>query len=262
MKKIIAMILMLTLCVSMLAACGQKDEKPADENTDAPAAEQTDKDTTEEKEEAPDTSAEDLAAAKEYLSTMYKKAPSTHTADFEVVGKVVIGTASYDIEWTADSDTVKFVKGDNGMVTVDIDEQNPEEVKFVLTGTITDANGNKESVSLDKKVPAAIIITEDMTDEDIVAAVYKMDSGMEMGEEITLTGKIVKIDSPYNPEYKNLSVIMQVGELAEQPILCFRLGGEGADTLKEGDEITVKGIIKNYKGTIEFDAGCALVPKA
>ena len=37
---------------------------------------------------------------------------------------------------------------------------------------------------------------------------------------------------------------------------CYRLKGEGADQLAEGDVITVTGTIKNYKGTIEFDAGC------
>ena len=31
-------------------------------------------------------------------------------------------------------------------------------------------------------------------------------------------------------------------------------------TLAEGDTITVTGTIKNYKGTIEFDKGCVLVP--
>ena len=30
------------------------------------------------------------------------------------------------------------------------------------------------------------------------------------------------------------------------------------NSLKEGDEITVTGILKNYKGTVEFDKGCTL----
>lgn len=32
--------------------------------------------------------------------------------------------------------------------------------------------------------------------------------------------------------------------------------GNGADKLAEGDKITVTGTIKNYKGTVEFDAKC------
>ena len=44
---------------------------------------------------------------------------------------------------------------------------------------------------------------------------------------------------------------------------CFRLKGEGAESLKVGDVITVSGIIKNYvhssgDSEIEFDAGCTL----
>lgn len=46
----------------------------------------------------------------------------------------------------------------------------------------------------------------------------------------------------------------------EQPIQCYRLTGEGAKELAVGDEIAVFGTIKNYKGTIEFDKGCVLVP--
>ena len=41
---------------------------------------------------------------------------------------------------------------------------------------------------------------------------------------------------------------------------CYRLKGEGAADLKVGDTITVAGIIKNYNGLVEFDAGCVLVP--
>ena len=72
-----------------------------------------------------------------------------------------------------------------------------------------------------------------------------------------MTGVVTKIDSPWNEEYGNISVVMDVDG---QAMLCYRLKGEGAKDLAEGDTITVAGIIKNYKGTIEFDAGCRLVP--
>ena len=242
MKKITVFILVLTLCISALAGCGQQAQN------------------TQNSEESKETSAaSDLASAKEYLATMYRTMPSTRAVDFEVVGKVMVGEASYKVEWTADSDTVKFENNENGMVKVDIDEKNPEEVIFNLIATISDDKGNKESVSFAQKVPAAIIITEEMSDEEIVEAVYKLENGLSVDGEQTLTGKIVKIDSPYNPEYKNLSVVIQIGELADKPILCYRLSGEGAENLAEGDEITVKGIIKNHKGTIEFDKGCQIV---
>ena len=40
--------------------------------------------------------------------------------------------------------------------------------------------------------------------------------------------------------------------------MCYRHKGDGAKDLAIGDTITVTGILKNYKGTIEFDAGCTL----
>ena len=77
-----------------------------------------------------------------------------------------------------------------------------------------------------------------------------------MTRESTLTGTIVAIPSAYSPDYQNITVNLEVAGLSDYIVQCYRLKGEGADTLAEGDVITVTGTIKNYKGTIEFDAGC------
>ena len=242
MKKFIGLVLMLTLCVSVFAGCGQETPAPA------PADEQP----------AEATGYSDLAAAKEYLVSMYRNAPSTHVEDYQLVGKLVVGDSTFNVEWTADSEAVKFVKGDDGMVTVDIDEKNPEEVKYTLTATISDESGNSETAEYQHRVPAAILIDDSMTDEEIVTAAYKLENGVSIATPATLTGVVSSIDSEYNPKYKNLNLTMVVGELEENPIVCFRLGGEGAEIVKIGDTITVTGTLKNFKGTIEFDAGCSL----
>lgn len=247
MKKLISLVLMLALCVSTFTACGQEPAKNDGNNS----------------ESSVETSnvESDLVSAKKYLASMYRNAPSTHVEDFEVVGKLMVGENSYNIEWTADSETVKIVNGENNMVTIDIDEKNPEEVIFNLTAKISDDKGNSESVSFEQKVPAAIILGENMSYEEIVNAAYTLEEGLDLGSEYSLFGKIVKIDTPYNPEYKNITVTIQVGDLADKPVQCFRLSGEGVEELAEGDEITVKGLIKNYKGTIEFDKGCQFLGK-
>ena len=67
-----------------------------------------------------------LADAKSYLYLMYKNQPETTPTDYVVVGRVMIGGTAYPIEWTADSETVKIIPGDDGFVTIDVDEQNPE----------------------------------------------------------------------------------------------------------------------------------------
>lgn len=204
------------------------------------------------------TTKSDLAAAKEYLYTMYKDQNAVTPTDYSVVGLVNIGGVKFDVTWTADSDTIKIVPEDK-MVTIDVDEKNPEEVNYKLTATLADTEGKTESVTFERSVPAAIIIEEGMSYEEIVEAAYQLQDGIAMEGEYRLFGTITKIDTPYSADYKNITVTIQVGNLADKPMMCYRLAGEGADKLAVGDQITVEGAIKNYKGTIEFDAGCQLV---
>ena len=88
---------------------------------------------------------------------------------------------------------------------------------------------------------------------------YALEEDAAMVTATALKGVISSIDTPYSDEYKNITVTIVVGGLNDYAIQCFRLSGEGADKLAEGDVITVTGAIKNYKGTVEFDAGCTFV---
>ena len=107
MKKILALLAVLVLSVSMLAACSANDgaaNSGADNN-------------------APTVEADDgLTNAKNYLYTMYKDANPVTPADYIRVASVRINGVSYDVKWTADSDTINFVYGDDKMVTIDVDE--------------------------------------------------------------------------------------------------------------------------------------------
>ncbi|MBQ2928653.1 MAG: hypothetical protein IJD99_00385 [Clostridia bacterium] len=200
-----------------------------------------------------------MGNARSYLRTMYKNSPETTMTDYDVVGSVNIGGTAYSVTWTADSETVKIIVKEDGMVTIDVDEKNPEEVAYVLTGTITSpVTGETVSVSFNHKVPAAMIL-DGLSYEEIVAAAYTLEDGLAMEEPQRLYGTIVKIPTPYSEQYGNITVDMQIGELADQLIQCYRLSGEGVANLQVGDKITVEGILKNYKGTIEFDKGCVLV---
>ena len=200
-----------------------------------------------------------MGNARSYLRTMYKNSPETTMTDYDVVGGVRIDGTVYPIVWTADSETVKIIVKEDGMVTIDVDEKNPEEVAYVLTGTITSpVTGETVAVSFNHKVPAAMIL-DGLSYEEIVAAAYTLEDGLAMEEAQRLFGTIVKIPTPYSEQYGNITVDMQIGELADQLIQCYRLSGEGVANLQVGDKITVEGILKNYKGTIEFDKGCVLV---
>jgi len=199
-----------------------------------------------------------LADAASYLKLMYRNALETTPNDYTVVGRVMIGAQEYPVTWTADSETVKIVPGEDGMVTIDVDEQNPEEVTYTLTATIAGADGATESMSFTHKVPAALVLTG-LSYEEIVDVAYTLEEGLAMDKSQRLYGTVISIDTPWSEDYQNITVTIQIGEMADKPIQCYRLAGEGAEGLAVGDGITVEGILKNYKGTIEFDAGCTLV---
>ena len=239
MKKLIACVLALVMCLSIFAGC---DSSNAPETTEpiAPAV-------------------DGLANAKAYLRTMYKDALETTPTDYTVVGVILINGVEYKVDWTADSETIKFTRGDDKMVTVDVDEANPEELQYVLTATISDASGKTETVTFNHKVPAAVIIDEAMSYAEIVDLAYGLEDGLALEDTFRLFGTITKIDTAWSDQYKNITVTIVVEGMEDKPIMCYRLAGEGANKLAVGDAITVEGKFKNYKGTIEFDAGCQLI---
>ena len=107
-------------------------------------------------------------------------------------------------------------------------------------------------------LPVGVLGAAETDAGKILNDAYALAEGAVLDYEATLTGKITKIDTPYNSVYKNISVIIEVPGHADKPMLCYRLKGDGADTLAVGDTITVTGQINNYYGRIEFAAGCSL----
>ena len=203
---------------------------------------------------------ENLASAKGLLDFWYKNKSRdklTQTAeDYEVPAQLMIDGVAYPLTWSVDTDAIQITPAEDGKYLVDIDETNPKDLVYTLTATVTAPDGSTLDVPYERMVPAAVL---DMSYADIVAAAYALDTDTAMSKAQRLFGKVVSVDTAWSDEYQNITVTIQVGELADQPIQCFRLTGEGAKDLKEGDEITVTGILKNYKGTIEFDKGCVLV---
>ncbi len=203
---------------------------------------------------------ENLASAKGLLDFWYKNKSRdklTQTAeDYEVPAQLMIDGVAYPLTWSVDTDAIQITPAEDGKYLVDIDEANPKDLVYTLTATVTAPDGSTLDVPYERMVPAAVL---DMSYADIVAAAYALDTDAAMTKAQRLFGKVISIDTAWSDEYQNITVTIQVGELADQPIQCFRLTGEGAKDLKEGDEITVEGILKNYQGTVEFDKGCVLV---
>ncbi len=128
MKRISALLLVLVMLLSTLVAC-----------------------TT-----TPDAS-DPLTAAKDYVYAMYKDDDGKVTAaDYKVVGMVTIEGVKYTVEWSTDkADDVKIVPAEDGkLVTIDINEQTPAEVQYVLTATIKSADGKSATCSFKHTIPA------------------------------------------------------------------------------------------------------------
>lgn len=138
MKKILALLLALIMCVSCLAifaSCNNTDDKEGEGTnapTDAPVA-----------TDAPAT----LDAAKTFLFGMYKDSASPKT-DYDIVGKVMIGTTAFTVTWTVDSDKIAIVESSKAdFWTVDLPDANDAEFEYTLTATIKDAAGATVEVS-------------------------------------------------------------------------------------------------------------------
>ena len=242
MKKMTVWALLLAFCVAMFAGCSAA---PAE--TTAPAT------------EAATEAVSGLADAVSYIKSIYKKSPELTAKDYEVVSVAVVGDAKYDITWTVDvaEDVVAIVPGENGMTTIDVNENCAAETPYVLTATLTDGKDTL-SLSWNHIVPAAMNV-DGLTYTEIVDMGYALADGVATEDAYRLFGTVSAIDTEWNPDYQNITVTITVAGREENPIMCYRLKGEGAADLKVGDAITVEGILKNYKGTIEFDAGCELI---
>ena len=235
MKKLLAFVLVLALCLSLctgLTGCVQKETGSSTTSTQS-----------------------GLDAALMYVKTLYKETTEKTSRDFTRIGSVPVNGQTYEVVWSVDvaEEFVKVVKNADGTVTIDVNETSPEEVHYTLTATIKD--GDKVvSYSWKHIVPKVNLDFGAIVDE-----AYALEQGASMDYEVTLTGVINKVDTPYDDGYKNVTVTMDVVGIEGKPIQCYRLKGEGAENLKPGDTITVAGTLTNYRGKIQFNAGCQLL---
>ena len=148
MKKLIALIAVLALCLTAIPVLAETAGNP------------------------------DLLSAKAYIYQMYKNPSRTDIkstpADYDVIGSVPVDGVDYTVEWTADSDTIKVIVNEDGSVTIDVDENNSSELFYKLTANVKDAEGNTASVSFDRKVPASLT---GMSYDQIVDYAYTLVDG-------------------------------------------------------------------------------------
>ena len=253
MKKTLAILLAAVLCLGLIG-CGAQ---PAPSTTAAP--ETTQAPSTAAPTEAPTTvdPLEGVTAAQKYLRAIYKDNPLKTADDYVLTGVIKIGTDEYPVTWETNTEDAVPTKSEDGKTwTVAVNKSAAADTEYILTGTVEDAAGNKLSVEFPHMLPKGVVITRY---DQIVNMAYGLEDGEATKEAYRLCGVISEIPTAWSDEYKNITVNMIVDGMEDKVIQCYRLCGEGADKLAVGDKITVEGIIKNYKGTIEFDKNCVLV---
>ncbi len=252
MKRALAILLATILCLGLLSACSPAGEQTTASTT--PSATQPSTAATE-----PETTLAPLdhgslaKRAADYLDMAYgimnKPTPEDYIipASINIDGKPV--AISWTVEYTGDvSEGVELVTEGN-IVTVDVNEESPDEVNYILKGTIS-ADGETKEVSFVHLVPAAD--SGDLSTAEIMARLFALEAGQSLKGTYVLRGEIVSIPSAYSAEYKNITVNLKVTD-EEHIVQCYRLAG--GEELKEGDVITVMGALKRYNDTFEFDAG-------
>ena len=134
MKKFLTILLLLTLCVAVFASCG--DNTPAGGESG-------------------------LTEAGDYLFSLYKNDSEVTPSDYEVVGKVMVGTTAYTVEWTVDvAEGVTIKESSNaGFFIVDVNEKTPTEITYTLTATIKSADGASVQKTFTRKIPAYKVFT-------------------------------------------------------------------------------------------------------
>ena len=256
MKKTLAILLAAVLCLGLIG-CGAQ---PTPSTTEAPATTVAPTTApTEAPTEAPTTAdpMEGVTAAQKYLRAIYKDATVKTAADYVLSGVIRIGTDEYAVTWETNTEDAVPTKAEDGKTwTVVVNKSAAADTEYVLTGTVEDAAGNKLSVEFPHMLPKGVVITRY---DQIVNMAYGLEDGEATKEAFRLCGVISEIPTPWSDEYGNITVNMIVDGIEDKVIQCYRLKGEGADKLAVGDKITVEGIIKNYKGTIEFDKDCQLI---
>lgn len=153
------------------------------------------------------------------------------------------------ITWAITTDSTNFVLNGTKLTTTAVETtQNATLTATITCGDVTD------TVSFEIKLVKVL-----NSAAEIVDAAYDLAKGEALPIAYELTGKITTVNKAYDSGFKNVTVTIAVEGKEDKPIECFRLKGEGADLIKVGDTITVSGILKNYDGKVEFDAGCALL---
>lgn len=91
--------------------------------------------------------------------------------------------------------------------------------------------------------------------QGLIAFVSQLPDNTVHSDPVTVQGRVVSVEAPYDPDYNNISVMLRADGTNEQ-LLCYRMTGPRAEAICVNDSITVTGFLRNYCGEVQFAAGC------
>ena len=185
-----------------------------------------------------------LAKAKDYVKQLYINNNEETAADYTVVSKVNIAGTIYNVSWTvaittegADAGSVKVVAGESN-VTIDVIDMAESEIKYVLTATITDAKGNTETVSFNRKVPKFHVST------------WAEYAAAEDGKLLVVDGIVTMFNSKGNGDKYNSMYIQD----ADGAYYAYSMDEDPKDkNIAVGMKVRLTGTKKTYNGTYELE---------
>lgn len=143
MKKFIAMLLALVMCLSLFAACGNTEDTTGTTGTTAP----TEPSVNEE---------EAVQKAADYVKSMYLgDTREPIKVDFALTSVVSTADGNFTVEWTVDMPEMVTITPAENEVKITIEKYPAEEYTFTLTGTVKSASGKTATVTLKYTVPQA-----------------------------------------------------------------------------------------------------------
>ena len=238
MKKILSVALVLLLSLSMFVGCGeQQDDQKAPSN---------------------------LTNAKAFLENMiygtnYNPGEVMPiTKDKDVISSVSVDGQSYPIDWSIEitegaADSVKIGESDTANhVAIILPEVAETDIYFSAIATIKGADGTTEKVTFKYKMACTL------GELEILDKAYGLADGEKVSGTPSLTGDIVEIKVPYDAASESITVVIQIGDLADKKIVCNGLKGDVVAYLAVGDNICVKGTLGKAAGVVGFEAGCTL----
>ena len=151
----------LVVSLALFVACDEQTEQggedtSAEQTTEAPETDATTEEvTTEDPGVAEPT---DLENAAEYVRQLYKDTTVT-AADYTLISNVKVGGVNYAVTWAVNTDKVTLTVGEDGTVSVDVPDEAYEDIAYVLTATVADAEGNTVTKEFNRTVPKFKVTT-------------------------------------------------------------------------------------------------------